>query len=103
MTYTESVPILKNLPEKYNFTHEEKEAFANLFYVCVKKAKEEKSKPECVYHVGKYYFHNWKDAMTAVRNYKEKYIIEKRTDVNGNMVSKKYTISNGKILGVKTL
>ena len=101
MTYKESLPILKEMSKKYPFTSEEREAFANVIYQCEKKAKEEK--PECLFYVDKYYFHNWKDAIYAVSKYKTNYIIEKRTDKDGNMISKKYIISNGKVLGTRKL
>ena len=103
MKYTDALPILKELPKKYNFTQEENEAFGNMYYICMKKAQEEKTTPECLYYVDKYYFHNWLDAMAAVKRFKTNYIIEKRTDKFGNMTSKKYIINNGKILRTEKL
>jgi len=100
MTYTESLKYLNGLPRKYGFTSEENEAFANIMYIVRKRAQEEAKHPQCLYYVGKYYFKDWNNAMQAVKRYKEKYILEKRVDVNGNMITKKYTISNGRILGV---
>ena len=48
----------------------------------------------------------FKDAMymAATNNkYKNSFIIEKRTDKNGNITSKKYKLANGKILGVQKM
>lgn len=104
MTYKDAMPILKDLPQKYNFTSEEKEAFANVIYICKKKAEEETFTPACLYYVGEYFFHDWKNAVKACKFMKEKYIIEKRTDKSGQMTAKKYTITpKGEILSVRKL
>lgn len=103
MTYMESMPILEGLAEKYHFASSEREAMANAIYLCKKMAKEEASRPTCLYYVGDYYYKEWKNAITACRNMKQKYILEKRTDNSGHMITKKYTIANGKVLGVRTL
>ena len=101
MTYKESLPLLEGVLKRYDLVEDEKEAIRMALYVCKKKAESEK--PECLFYVDKYYFHSWRDALTAAKKFKCKHILEKRSDSQGNMITKKYTILNGKILGVHNM
>ena len=106
MNNTEVYAELKKLAEKYDFTATEKEAIHHAAYLAKKKAEDEKIKATCKYYIGEYKFSSFNDALKmanssyALRN---SFILEKRMDENGNGKTKKYKLSNGKVLGVYTI
>ena len=106
MTNTEAYIELNSMTGKYKFSGKEKEAIYHAAYLVKKKAEEEKVKAMCMYYVGDYKFHEFKDALKMARttpNLRNSFILEKRLDANGNGKTKKYTLSNGEILGVHLL
>ena len=100
MTYKDSIPVLEKMFEKYKFTTEEKEAMRNVWYTVKQKAKEEMMKPETLYWVGNYFFHDRAAAVHFADTRNAKFILEKHQDGHGNMTTKKYIVMKGKILSV---
>ena len=106
MNNTEVYAELKKLAEKYDFTATEKEAIHHAAYLAKKKVEDEKAKARCMYYIGDYKFHSFDDALKMANStytLKNSFILEKRLDENGNGKTKKYKLSNGKILGVYTV
>lgn len=109
MTFTEAVDQIENVIKNRNCSIKEKEALYKAQLLLEKKAEEEhkeKNSKDCVWCIGDYFFHQFKDALyMAVNNekYKNSYILERRTDENGNVTSKKYKLVNGKVLGVQKM
>ena len=109
MTSTEILPILKEITKRYEFSSVELDALRHVEYIIKKKAEEEKrevSGPSVMYYVGEYRFKRFKDALLMAKNNKmlrNSFILEKRLYENGVGVTKKYTLSNGQILGVKMM
>ena len=103
MTNVEAYIALNEMVEKYRFTLKEREAINHAAYLVKKKVEDEKIKAMCMYYIGDYKFHSFKDALRMANTNKElknSFILEKRLDENGNGKTKKYKLSNGKVLGV---
>lgn len=89
------------MPEKYNFTKEEKEAFANILIFCERRAREEQQKENCLYYIGTDFYSSLADAMKKVEKTGTHYITERRICPDGTMTTKKYKMFNGVVIGVR--
>ena len=109
MEFIEVAEQLQNVIKHRGCSVKEKEALYKMLLIAEQKAEEEdkaKKMSDCVWCVGSYFFHSIKDALYMVEHndkYKNSYILEKRTDENGNITTKKYKLVNGKILGVQKM
>ena len=99
MRCIESLKCLKKMPEKYNFTKEEREAFTNILVLCERRAREEQEKEGCAYYIGSDCYPTFADAMKKVEKTGTHYITERRTRPDGTMTTNKYKIFNGVVFG----